>query len=234
MVNTGLTVYIMFTEYFYYRYETNIMALRNHIEFQDGQLRSYWLHQFGLLRHYLYELALLSVHQIPTFYRDIIVETSYFSSRPSVYSLDGIIALFMVSRLFQVWKWYRGYLYTRYASRRYAVRLNDEDTGSLLAVRLFVLDNPLIASIQLFLAIVLIGSFVYRIAESSTNEIVGVYYWDCMWFMVDAMTGLPIADKTLEPEGTFGRGIAGALLRMCSTCITCSRMRGHSFTSLRL
>jgi hypothetical protein len=206
--NTALTAFIIFTEYFYYRYEANIFSLRNHTEFVDRELRSYWLHQCGLLKWYLIECAFLVVHQMPFFYYDIIIQTSYFSDRPSVYSLDGIIALLMLVRIWQVWKWYRGYLFTRFASRRHAIRMNDEQTGSLLAVRLFVLDNPLLAIMQVFLAVVMLGSFMYRIAESSTNEVAGVYYWDCMWFMINAMTGLPIADKTLEPEGTFGRVIA--------------------------
>lgn len=206
--NTGLTLYIMFTAFFYFRYEANIFSIRNHTEFVDPKLRSYWLHECGLLKWYMLEILFLIPHQVPYFYYDVIVQTSYFGTRPSVYSVDGIVALVMGVRFWQVWKWYRGFLYTRFTSRRYAIRLNDEETGSLLAVRLFVLANPVFASTHLFLAIIFLGSFVYRIAESSVNEIVGVYYWDAMWFMIDAMTGLPIADKTLEPQGTFGRVIA--------------------------
>lgn len=207
-INTANTGFIIFATYIYYRYEANIFSLRVHTEMGNRQLTSFWLHQCGLLKWFLLEAFLLLIQQVPAFYYDVIVQTSYFSSRPSVYSVDGIIAILMGVRIFQIWKWYRGYLYTRFTSRRHAIRLNDEETGSTLAVKLFVLENPVLASTQLLIFVILIGSFVYRIAESSTNEAVGVYYWDCMWFMIDAMTGLPIADKTLEPEGTFGRVIA--------------------------
>ena len=207
LINTALTGFLVFTEYFYYRYEANIFSIRNHTEFSDPQLKTYWLHQCGLLKWYMVECICLAIHQIPFYYSDIIIQTSYFSSRPSVYSVDGIFALFMTNRFFQVWKWYRGFLYTRFASRRYAIRLNDEDTGSLLAIRLFVLDNPVTAFTHFFLVVIFMGSFIYRVAESSVNDIVAVYYWDCMWFMVDAMTGLP-DPKDKDPQGTFGRGIA--------------------------
>ena len=188
--NTALTGLIIVSTYFYYRYEANIFAIRTHTEFMDKQLRSYWLYQCGLLKWFLLESVLMCVHQVPTYYQDIIVQTSYFSSRPSVYSVDGLIALFMIVRMWQVWKWYKGKLYTRYASRRYGIRLSDEETGSLLAIRLSVLQKPIQAAVYLMILVALFGSFVYRIAESSTNEAVGVDYWDCIWFMIDAMTGI--------------------------------------------
>lgn len=154
------------------------------------------------------ELLLLMVHQLPYVSYDVIVNSSIFSGRPSVYSLDGILGLLMIGRLLQVLRWYRGYLFVKFQSRHFASRLNDEQMSTLLALRLFILKSPLLASSHFLLGCVAVGSYCYRVAESSTNPTASVYYWDSLWFVVDTLTGLPVADEVVEPKGQFGRTIA--------------------------
>lgn len=71
-----------------------------------------------------------------------------------------------------------------------------------------MLENPIVLSAHLLSITVAVGSYFYRIAESSTNSTANIYYWDALWFVVDTMTGLPVADDAIEPKGQFGRVIA--------------------------
>jgi hypothetical protein len=208
IANSGMTAWLILTVYFYYRYEANIVSLRNHVEFIDRELHSHWLYTHGLLKWFVLETIFLLIHQIPYYSTDIVINSDLFSTRPSVYSFDGIIALLMVVRGFQIWKWYRGYLFHRYNSRAFAVRLHDQPMGSVLALRVIALNNPLLLSFNVFLFVLGVGSYFYRIAESSTNPTSSLYYWDSLWFAMDTMTGLPIAEDQIEPKGQLGRFLA--------------------------
>ncbi len=50
--------------------------------------------------------------------------------------------------------------------------------STFFALRLLVLESPLIASSHVLLGCVAIGSYWYRIAESCTDPTANIYHWD--------------------------------------------------------
>ncbi|EKX33374.1 hypothetical protein GUITHDRAFT_147963 [Guillardia theta CCMP2712] len=211
VMNVALTLLMIWNLFVTLEYENAIRALRNHVEFRDKKLRRYSMIESGLLLPFLVEAVSLAIVQIPFLQFDVIVQTSYFSTRPSMYSFDGIIAIVMTCRTYQVWKWYRSDLFAKFESRQYGVRINDDLMGSWLAIRFLILKNPFLASFQFFLALILVGSYVFRIAESSTNSVIAVYYWDSLWFVMDTALGLPVGEVDITPSTSFGRFIAIAI-----------------------
>ncbi|KAJ1478328.1 hypothetical protein T484DRAFT_1817945 [Baffinella frigidus] len=93
--NSALTLWLLVTVYFYYRYEANILSLRNHVEFVDRELEIHWLYTSGLQKWFMLEGFFLIISQVPYYSTDIVINSDLFSTRPTVYSLDGIIALLM-------------------------------------------------------------------------------------------------------------------------------------------
>eukprot|EP00960_Hanusia_phi_P053603 762182-Hanusia_phi.AAC.1 len=207
-LNVAVTVWMIWNLFITYEYEHAIRALRNHVEFRDKKLRRYSMIETGLVFPFIAEVVSLAVVQIPFLQFEVIVQTSYFSTRPSVYSFDGILAIVMSARTFQVWKWYRADLFAKFESRQYGVRINDDLMGSWLAIRFLVLKHPFLASFQFFLTLILVGSYIFRIAESSTNSVIAVYYWDSLWFVIDTALGLPVAESAITPSTSFGRMLA--------------------------
>ena len=62
MSNTVLTLLLFLSIYAYYRYEADILSLRNHVEFKQP-LKIHTLSECGLLNHFFIQLLLSAVHQ---------------------------------------------------------------------------------------------------------------------------------------------------------------------------
>lgn len=62
--NTFLTLFLLLSIYVMYRYEADILSLRNHVEFKQP-LAVHTLRECGLLNRLLFEYLLCAVHQVP-------------------------------------------------------------------------------------------------------------------------------------------------------------------------
>lgn len=221
LANTLLTAFLIYTIYIAYRYDANILSLRNHVEFNDKGLEKSSLYRVGMLHFFLIEVLLCVVHQIPYVQFDIIVDTLIFSELPSVYTSDSVLGMFLFLRVYVIWRWFKQGTFRHYDSRAYAIRLTDEPMSHLLAIKLLIRDSPFQLLGGIAILIILTTSYVYRVVESSQNHIMSVYYWDALWFSADTMTGLAFADPEIYPRSVLGRLVA-----------VVTRILGMAWTSL--
>ena len=98
--------------------------------------------------------------------RDLILDTRAFSPRAAVTSLDGVLSVLVLLRLYHAIAWLHAAVLARYTSRRFAARLSHQPAGPLLAARILALHSPLLTAAAVALAAAVVFSYVYRVAES--------------------------------------------------------------------
>lgn len=111
------------------------------------------------------------VWQVPFVNRDLVLDTRAFSTRTSLHTLDGVLSLLVLLRAYHTARWLRAALFARYDSRRFASRLADQPAGAVLAVRIVVLDSPLRSAAAAAVAVILVFSYLYRVAESRSQTL---------------------------------------------------------------
>jgi len=208
LCNTILTAFIIYSIYISYRYDANILSLRNHVEFNNKGLEKSSLYRVGLLLPFFVEVLMFIVHQIPYVQFDVIIDTLIFSEIPSVYTSDSVLGVFLFLRVYVIWRWFKLRTFRSFDSRAYAIRLTDEPMSHLLAIKILIRESPFALLTGTAALIILTTSYVYRVVESSQNRIMGVYYWDALWFSADTMTGLAFADPGIYPRSVLGRLVA--------------------------
>ncbi len=108
----------------------------------------------------------------------------------------------MFLRLYTAWRFFREWLFARYASTHLASRLTDIAMDSRLAVKALLDDMPLrtLALALLLSAVVL--AYLVRVAEAPVNARL-LYYWNALWLVSVTMGSVGFGD--IYPQTHLGR-----------------------------
>jgi hypothetical protein len=116
--------------------------------------------------------------------------------------VESVLVSLMFLRLYTAWRFFREWLFARYASTHLASRLTDIAMDSRLAVKALLDDMPLrtLALALLLSAVVL--AYLVRVAEAPVNARL-LYYWNALWLVSVTMGSVGFGD--IYPQTHLGR-----------------------------